>query len=217
MIYSSCSLGWKDGLQMQHTATFAQIHTTFFPHSLKAPQCVAQFISPSHLYTLAYRTVTSLLHTTIQNSWQQPHLSLWLITINMWLWPPQNFFPIYILISSRFNRSYMIMDYAATPFSLIWLTDCHSTSLVFSLKALSSLLSSSLFPPPHPSPGLSLYSFSDDDDGNDCDEASCAMVPLSHQMKAQFSQPSLSSSCLHFRDDVTDERSTESPLVLQEI
>lgn len=152
MIYGSCSLGWKDGLQMQHTVTFEHIHTTFFSHSLKAPQSVAQFISPSHLYTLAYRTVTSLLHTTIQNIWQQPYLSFWLITINMWFWPPQNFFPMYILISSRFNRSYKIMDCVAVLFSLIWLTDCHTISLVFRLKALSSLLSSSLFLPPHSSP-----------------------------------------------------------------
>lgn len=89
-------------------ATYSNIctHThNLFSHSLKAPRSVAQFISPSHLYTLAYRTVALLLHNTIQNSWQQPHLSYWLITLNMWLWPPQNVFPIYSFISSRFNRS----------------------------------------------------------------------------------------------------------------
>lgn len=82
---------------------------------------------------------------------------------------------------------------------------------------LSHQLSSSLVLPPHPSPGLLLYSFSHEDDGHDCDEASSAMLPLSHQMKPQFSQASLTSSCLHLRVDVTDERSAESPFVLQEM
>lgn len=142
MIHSSCSLGWKDGLQMQHTHTH---ETQPFSHSLKALQSVIQFISPNHLYTLACRTVTLLLHNTIQNNWQQPQSSFCLITINVTSASTQLFF----LFTSSFQTDSiccMIMDCAVILFSLIWLTDCHSDSLVFSLYPLSSLSAPTSFP-----------------------------------------------------------------------
>lgn len=40
----------------------------------------------------------------------------------------------------------------------------------------------------------------------------CAMTPLPHQTKARFSQPFPTNSCLHFRGDVTDEKSHRIPV-----
>lgn len=125
----------------------------------------------------------------------------------MWLWPPQD---VFFLRPPLFQADPMAMTWfliTVIVFPHLTLRWSHQLS---SFLSLNSFFSYSLFLPPHPSPGLSLYSFSDDDDvGNECNEASCGpMVQLSHQMKARFSRPSLTSSCLHFRDDVTDEQST---------
>lgn len=156
-----------------------------------SPQSVTQLISPRH-FTLYFPTV-------IQKNGPQPHSPFWLMSTNMWLWPA------WIYISSRFSGSYMNMDRTVMLLSLIWARDYHNNCLLLSLST------------PHHPFGLLLYSFShDDDDGGGHD---CAIRPLSHIKwnKAQFSQASLTSSCRHSRVDVTDERSTESPFVLQEI
>lgn len=135
MIYSSYSLGCKNGLQMQHRVACANKHTkhNLFPTVWKLSSLL--FISPSHLYTLACRTVTLLLQPQSKTI---PHASFRLITINMWLWPPRD---VFFLCPPLFQAGPMAVTwFLITVIVFPHLTLRWSHQLFFSLFKLFLLL-----------------------------------------------------------------------------